>query len=95
MAKKCLKVQKGVKKEGFHNIGATIRTRRESRCLPYAGLTFLYVQSFLLDISSCEPNPNCHVSRLPQWYGHLSPVPPLVDPNYPGSPDCLQLPGQP
>ena len=25
-------------KAGFHGIGATVRTRRESRCLPYAGL---------------------------------------------------------
>ena len=27
-------MQKSVKKAGFHSIGATIRTCRESRCLP-------------------------------------------------------------
>ena len=36
-AKKCPKVQNCVKKAGFHSIGATIRTRQESRCLPYTG----------------------------------------------------------
>ena len=36
MAKKSPKVQKSVIKAGFHSIGATIRTRRQSRCLPYA-----------------------------------------------------------
>ena len=30
-------MQKSVKEAGFHSIGATIGTRRESRCLPYAG----------------------------------------------------------
>ena len=30
-------MQKSVKNVGFHSIGATIRTRRESWCLPYAG----------------------------------------------------------
>ena len=38
LAKKCPIVQKNVKKVGFHNIGATIRTCRESWFLPYAGL---------------------------------------------------------
>ena len=37
MAKKCQKVKKSVKKSGFHSIGATFRTRQESRCLPYTG----------------------------------------------------------
>ena len=36
MAKKCPKVKKSVKNAGFHSIGSTIRTRRESRCLLYA-----------------------------------------------------------
>ena len=36
-AKKIPKVQKSVKKAGFHGAGATIRTRQESRCFPYAG----------------------------------------------------------
>ena len=37
MAKTCPKVQKSVKKAGFHIIGATICTCWESWCLPYAG----------------------------------------------------------
>ena len=32
-------MQKSVKKAGFDSIGATIRTRRESQGLPYAGLS--------------------------------------------------------
>ena len=28
--------KKSFKKDGFHSIGATICTRRQSRCLPYA-----------------------------------------------------------
>ena len=39
MGKKSPKVQKSVRKEGLHCIGATIRTRRESLSLPYAGFT--------------------------------------------------------
>ena len=35
-AKKGQKLKKSVKKAGFHNICATIRTHRESWCLPYA-----------------------------------------------------------
>ena len=31
------KIQKSVKKAGFQSSGATIRTRRESQCLGYAG----------------------------------------------------------
>ena len=43
MAKKCLKVQKSVlKKAVFYSIGANIRTRRESRCLPYTGFFLAY-----------------------------------------------------
>ena len=39
-------MQKSVKKEGFHSIGATIRTRQESLCLPYAGLLNLPLDYF-------------------------------------------------
>ena len=42
MAKKCPKVQKSVKKAGIHSIGSSIRTRRESLCLPYEEF-FLYI----------------------------------------------------
>ena len=38
----CWKVQKSVKKAGFHSIGDTIRARRESWCLSYAGFFNLY-----------------------------------------------------
>ena len=41
---KCPKVQKIVKQVGFHSIGASIRTLRESRCLPNAG--FFYDNMF-------------------------------------------------
>ena len=37
MAKKCPQVQESVIKAKLHSIGATIRTRRERRCLPYVG----------------------------------------------------------
>ena len=36
LSKSAQKCKKRVKKAGFHGIGATIRTRRESQCLPYA-----------------------------------------------------------
>ena len=36
LAKHCPKLQKCVTKAMFHSIGATIRTCRESQCLPYA-----------------------------------------------------------
>ena len=39
MGQKMPKSAESVKKAGFHSIGATIRTRRESRCLPYAGFS--------------------------------------------------------
>ena len=34
--KNAISAEKG-QQVGFHSIGATIRTRQESRCLPYAG----------------------------------------------------------
>ena len=49
-AKKCLKVHKNVKKTGFYHIDATIRKRRESRCLPYAGFLYCIL--------------NCHASTI-------------------------------
>ena len=44
MVKKCQKMQKNVKKAGFHSIGATIRTHRES--LPYT--------EFLITLNFCK-----------------------------------------
>ena len=49
MVKKCLKVQKRVKKVGFNSIGVTIRTRRESWCILYAG----FFSSITNDKISC------------------------------------------
>ena len=50
MAEKILKVQKIVIKAGFHSIGATIRTRRESHSLTYVVFLFIFTigQAFLL-----------------------------------------------
>ena len=48
------KVKKRDKKAGFQSISATIRTRQESHCLPYAGIfvTYLYFQHNLLIVSN-------------------------------------------
>ena len=43
-SQKCPKVQKCVKKEGFHSIGA-LGTCRESQFLPYAGFLFFCLQN--------------------------------------------------
>ena len=50
-AKKCLKVQKSVKKAVFHSINATICTCRESWCLLYAGFFFTLKLSLVLQVS--------------------------------------------
>ena len=47
-AKKCPRVQKSFQKAGFHSFGATIRTRRESRCLRYALFLYVLVKKFWL-----------------------------------------------
>ena len=47
MAKKCPKVQKSIKQAGFHSIGATIRTRRES-VPPVCGIFFLLISFYFV-----------------------------------------------
>ena len=41
------KIAENVKKAGFHSIGANIRKRQESRCLPYAGFFLLFCSGVL------------------------------------------------
>ena len=41
VTKRCLKVQKSVKKEGYLSNGGTFRTRQESHCLLYADFFFV------------------------------------------------------
>ena len=49
--KKCPNLKKSFKSAGFHSIGAIIRKRRESRCLPYAGFLVLVLISIWFVLS--------------------------------------------
>ena len=48
------KSEENINKAGFHRIGATIRTRRKSRCLPYAGFLFTVQVWILKSVHSHE-----------------------------------------
>ena len=88
-----MKVPQSVKKAGFHSIGATLQTRRESRCLLYAGFLIRILGTVMkhqyIQIDKVQRSQNCllptcclaTLSRtllLHQLLLHLALFPPML-----------------